>query len=54
MDLNTEADFLDEGTHLDDGNLMSDIKSRFRRAMTSRKTKRVQRFSQKRSESSVI
>ena len=40
MELNTDADYIDEGTQVEDGNLMSDIRSRFKRGVTVRLTKK--------------
>lgn len=40
MELATDADFIDEGTQVDDNNPMSDMKTRFKRGMTVRTTRR--------------
>lgn len=40
MDVGTDADYIDEGTQMEDGNLMSNIRSRFRRGITVRLTKK--------------
>ncbi|CAL8070273.1 unnamed protein product [Orchesella dallaii] len=40
MELPTDADFIDEGTQVDDTNPMSDMKTRFQRGVTVRMTRR--------------
>jgi hypothetical protein len=54
MELNTDADYIDEGTQVEDGNLMSDIRSRFKRGVTMRLTKTKKPLPPKRSDSAAI
>lgn len=40
MELATDADFIDEGTQVDESNPMSDMRTRFKRGITIRMTRR--------------
>ncbi|CAG7728806.1 unnamed protein product [Allacma fusca] len=41
LELSTDYDYIDEGSHIEEASLMSDLRGRFRRGVTIRRTKRL-------------